>query len=234
MEIAWCLLAGILGLLLGVGGARLIDRMRLSKTQVRMNELTEQANQRAENIVKEAELHAKDEVFKKREEFNREMETGRGELREQERRLDKREDTIEQKHKEAIKKERMLENLQRKVGERRSEVEKRGKEAEEIVAKQGQLLHEISTLSRDQAETMLLERIERQLTSEIAGRLQKHEEALKAQCEEKSREIVVSAIQRYAAEHTADTTVSTVDIPSDDMKGRIIGREGRKSRTFGK
>src|SRR5436853_4142157 len=81
---------------------------------------------------------------------------------------------------------------------------------------------------------MLLERVEKELTTEIASSLQKHEEAVKSECEGKSRDIVVTAIQRYAAEHTADTTVSTVDIPSDDMKGRIIGREGRNIRTFEK
>src|SRR5205823_147601 len=72
------------------------------------------------------------------------------------------------------------------------------------------------------------------LSVEVANRIQKHEEQLKATCEEKSREVLATAIQRYASEHTADTTVSTVDIPSDDMKGRIIGREGRNIRTFEK
>src|SRR5262249_651177 len=144
---------------------------------------------KAENIVKEAELHAKDEVFKKREDFNRESETTRGEMREQERRLEKREDILDQKQKEMLKRERALDHMQRKLTERRSEVEKRSKEVEELVTQQGQLLHEITTLNREQAESMLLERIERQLTGEIAVRLQKHEEALKSQCEEKSREI---------------------------------------------
>jgi ribonuclease Y len=233
-ELWWSILAGIIGILLGLAGARLFDRFRISKSQARVNDLLQQANQRADNIVKEAELGAKDEVFKKRDEFNREIEAARAELREQERRLDKREDTLEQKHREVEKKERVVENNQRKLLARRSEIEKRQKVAEELVAKQEQLLHEITTLTREQAEAMLLERLERQLTGEIASRLQKHEEQLKLQCEEKSREIVVSAIQRYAAEHTADTTVSTVDIPSDDMKGRIIGREGRNIRTFEK
>ena len=82
---------------------------------------------------------------------------------------------------------------------------------------------------------MLLERLERELADEIAGRIQRHEEtSSRPTAEEKAREVLATAIQRYAAEHTADTTVSTVDIPSDDMKGRIIGREGRNIRTFEK
>jgi ribonucrease Y len=236
MEPSWalCLLGALLGLLFGAGGAFLLDRLRISKSQARANELLDQAKQRADNIVKEAELKAKDEVFNKRDEFTREIDTARNKLRENERVLEKREDTLEQKTKEQLKNERSLENNQRKLAEKRAEIDKRQKEVEELIVQQDRLLHEVSTLSRDQAETMLLERIERQLTSEIASRLQKHEEQLKLQSEEKSREIVVSAIQRYAAEHTADTTVSTVDIPSDDMKGRIIGREGRNIRTFEK
>src|SRR5262245_62026850 len=81
---------------------------------------------------------------------------------------------------------------------------------------------------------MLLERLGKELADEVAIRIQKHEEMLRQSCEDKARRIVGTAIQRYAAEHTADTTVSTVDIPSDDMKGRIIGREGRNIRTFEK
>src|SRR5207302_1520488 len=80
----------------------------------------------------------------------------------------------------------------------------------------------------------LLERLESELSDEVAARIQKREEQLRAHAEQKGAEILITAIQRYAAAHTADTTVSTVDIPSDDMKGRIIGREGRNIRTFEK
>ncbi len=105
---------------------------------------------------------------------------------------------------------------------------------EQLVKLQTQKLHEISGLSREQGEALLLERLERELADVVAGRLQKHEENLRQCCEEKARRILATAIHRYASEHTANSTVSTVDIPSDDMKGRIIGREGRNIRTFEK
>ena len=227
-------LAALLGLLLGFGSARLLDRFRLNSIQARIGEITKQAEENAANIRQRAELDAKDELFKKREDFNREMEQARNELREQERRLDKREDGLEQKHQGLAKKEKVLENNQRKLSERKADLEKRHEELDALLLQQSQALHEISHLSREQAQQMLLERLEKQLTSEIASRIQKHEEMLKATCEEKARAILATAIHRYAAEHTADTTVSTVDIPSDDMKGRIIGREGRNIRTFEK
>ena len=227
-------LAILVGLLAGYGTARFLDRFRLNSAQARVAEISENAKKEAENILKSAELKAKDELYQKREEMNRELDQSRNELRENERRLDKREDSLEQKHQLQTKKERTQEHLQRKLTERRGELDKRGLELETLVTQATAKLHEISTLSREQAEKMLLERVDRELAEEIAGRIQRHEEALKARGEEKAREILSTCIHRYAAEHTADSTVSTVDIPSDDMKGRIIGREGRNIRTFEK
>src|SRR5262249_27431027 len=108
-----CVSAALLGLLFGYGGARLQDRFRLANAQTRVAELTQQATQKADSIVREAELRAKDEAIRKREEINRELDQGRAELREQERRLDKREDNLEQKNQVLLKKERALEHSQR-------------------------------------------------------------------------------------------------------------------------
>ena len=233
-----CVLIGCLALLVGAVagwlGAWLLDRSRLRGVHARAAEITTAARAESEKVLKEAELKAKDDLYQKREELNREIEQVRTELRDQERRLDKREDGLEEKSQSLLKKERSLEHGQRKLSERKAEVEQRAQEAEELVKQQTQKLHEISGLSREQAETLLLERLERELSETIAGRLQRHEENLRQASEEKARRILATAIHRYAAEHTADTTVSTVDIPSDDMKGRIIGREGRNIRTFEK
>lgn len=227
-------LALLIGLLAGYGLARVLDRSRLNSVQARVAEITNQANEKGKNIVKEAELKAQEELFKKREEHNREAEKTREEFREQERRLEKREDSLEQKNQALVKKERNLEHSQKKLHERRDQLETRGKELEVVLQQQMQKLHEISGLNREQGETLLLERLEQELSNEVATRLQKHEERIKETSEEKARQILAISIQRYAANHTAETTVSTVDIPSDDMKGRIIGREGRNIRTFEK
>jgi ribonuclease Y len=234
MDILPYCLAALLALLAGYGFARLLDRFSLNSATARVADLSAQAKKEAENILKEAELKAKDELFKKREEFNREVEQARGEVREHERRLQKREDTLDQKHQLQVKKERNLESGQRKLAERREHIEKRSQELVAALDQARQKLLEISNLTRDQAEKMLLEGLERELTDEIAGRLQRHEEQFRTRAEEKAREILATCIQRYGASHTADSTVSTVDIPSDDMKGRIIGREGRNIRTFEK
>jgi ribonucrease Y len=208
------------------------DQARKEADQFRKE--AEQNRRDAEQARKEAELRARDDLQKMRDNLNREAEQARAEMREQERRLDKREDSLEEKNQSLIKKERALEINQRKLSERHTEIEKRAEEVQVLVKLQAQKLHELSNLTRDQAETMLLARLERELAEVIALRLQRHEEQLRQSSEERARRILATAIHRYAAEHTADTTVSTVDIPSDDMKGRIIGREGRNIRTFEK
>lgn len=237
-EALWSSLAAIVGLLLGGGVTwfmvRRQDRLNLHSADARVRDLVSQAEKNADNILKEAELKAKDEYFKKREEFNREVEQFKHDQREQERRLEKREDAFEKEHQEQQKKERHLQIVEKKLHERKEHLEQRVRHAEDLVEQQKQKLHEITGLSRDQAEKTLLERLEQELADEVASRIQKHEETLKATTEERARKVLAIAIQRYAAEHTADTTVSTVDIPSDDMKGRIIGREGRNIRTFEK
>jgi ribonuclease Y len=228
------LLAALGGLAAGYVSARLLDRLRMKSVRGQAEEITRIALEDAEKLKKEAELKAKDELYKKREELEREIDLARGEVREQERRLGKREDGLEEKYQALQKKERTLEHTKTKLTERRNEVEKRAQDLEHVIKEQTHKLHEISRLDRAQAEKLLMDRLEHELSDRIAVRLQKHEEVLKQTSEEKARAILATAIHRYAAEHTADTTVSTVDIPSDDMKGRIIGREGRNIRTFEK
>lgn len=241
MEQVWLGAAGAAGGLLGFGVSYVLMRGRrqrgdaeAARARVQSEELLTQSRKEADSIRREAELRAQDELFQKRSSFTQEMDQSRNEMREHERRLEKREDALEQKERDLAKKERAVEHSHKKNIERRDNLERRQKELDAILAQQSQKLHEISGLGREQAEAMLLERLERELSEEVAGRIQKHEERLKSVCEQQAREIVASAIQRYAASHTADTTVSTVDIPSDDMKGRIIGREGRNIRTFEK
>jgi ribonuclease Y len=229
-----CLAALIGGLAVGFVIARILGSRRLHGVQTQILEITRNAQAEAEKIRKEAELKAKDDLYQKREELNREIEQTRAELRQQENRLDKREDSLEEKNQTLQKKAKSLEHTQRKLKERQGDIDKRAGEVETLVKQQSQKLHEIAGLNREEAEVLLLQRLDHELADVVAGRIQKHEDNLRLVCEEKARRVLASAIHRYAAEHTADTTVSTVDIPSDDMKGRIIGREGRNIRTFEK
>jgi ribonuclease Y len=226
--------AGLAGLAFGALGVRWLDGRRLRGVRSEAEEIAGKARAEAERIQKEAELLAKDELHRMREEFKQETEQFRSELRDQERRLDKREDGLEEKGQALSRKERSLDHLRSRTNERRQEVERRARELDSLIEQQTHKLQEIAGLTREQAEVLLMERLEKDLSARIATRLQKYEEQLRERCEELSCRTLATAIHRYAAEHTAETTVSTVDIPSDDMKGRIIGREGRNIRTFEK
>lgn len=194
--------------------------------------ILDQAKRDAERITKDAELRARDDAFKLRESITREMEGSRTELRELERRLQKREDAIETREQELGKKERHADGLLKKADDRKKALDKLEVDLNKLIEQTRTKLYEITNLSPEQAKEMLFDQLEKDLASEVANRIQRHYDRAKATAEEKAREIIITAVQRYAAEHTTDITVSTVDIPSDDMKGRIIGREGRNIRTF--
>jgi ribonucrease Y len=210
------------------------DAEQIRLGEARAKELVEAGRRDAERLLKDAELKAKDEAYRRREELNRELEVSRTEVREQERRAQKREDTVEEKFKDLNRKEKQLETQQKRTTDQQALLDKKAGELDNIIKQETKKLHEITGLSREQAEGMLFEKLNHELSSEFANRIQKHSERLKNESEQMAREIITTAVQRYASDHTTDTTVSTVDIPDDQMKGRIIGREGRNIRTFEK
>jgi ribonuclease Y len=231
----------LIGLLLGVAAFWWREQARRSNLeQIRSQALAEreamvaQARRDAENLLRDADLRAKDEILRKRNEFLQEVESSRQNLRDQERRLDKRDEILNKRERWLTKKQRLLERARKKHAQQVEQLERRQAELDALIEQQREKLHEISGMSREQAESLLMDRLERQLTDRLSQRLQRHEEEYQAAAEQKAREILVSAIQRLAAPHTAETTVSTVDIPNEEMKGRIIGRDGRNIRTFEK
>lgn len=155
-------------------------------------------------------------------------------MHERERHLDKREDVHDQQMEQLRKQEKMVESNQRKLADRIDETNRRNEDLAKLIDMQRQTLHQISGLTRDEAATKLLSALDTELTREGGQLILKHERRIAEICDQKCRDYLLSAIQRYAAAHTAETTTSTVDIPSDEMKGRIIGREGRNIRAFEK
>jgi len=192
------------------------------------------AEAEAQKIVAQAEAQAKSEFIRRREEFGTESERTRTELREQEKRLSKREDIVDQKLETLNSKERMVEAGERAISEREKALAGKDRHLNELIAQQKSQLLKVANLSMEEARNLLLGRIEKDMERESELLVERRLEEAHEQAETRAREIVVTAIQRYAAEHTSDSTVSTVDIPSDDMKGRVIGREGRNIRAFEK
>ncbi len=192
------------------------------------------ARRSADTVLKQADLSAKEETLRRREAVDAEFETLRKDHRDQERRLEKRSDLLDQKMELINKKEREFESVQRYLTEQQEEVAKRNAEVKQLLIDQRETLQRQAHLGPEEARALLFRRLEDDLRHEVGGLILKHEQMLRDSSQTKAREILATAIQRYAAAHTAETTVSTVDIPNDDMKGRIIGREGRNIRAFEK
>jgi ribonuclease Y len=228
------IVAALLALAAGVAAGWFIERVVRGAAYQKRDEILAQAQRDADNVRKSQELAGKEELLVRREELEKEMNHVRDELREQERRLDRRESTLDEQHQDISKKERMLELTQRKLAERSEAVEARDAELQQVLKQQHEQLYKISGLSPQAAQDTLLARLNQELRNETGAVILKHEQELKANCDKLAREIIGMAVQRYAASHTSETTVSSVDIPSDEMKGRIIGREGRNIRAFEK
>ena len=224
----------VISAVLAVVLVKRLDRLRRKDAESEARSILERAERDAENRRKESELEAKETVLRYKTESERELSKLRDELRERERLLDRRQETIEQQGDHLRKQERMVESNQRRLTERMGDTNRRNEELGKLLDKQRQTLHELSGLSREEATERLLEMLDRELTQETGAVIAKHEKRIADVCAVKAREALLVSLQRYAAAHTAEHTTSTVDIPNDEMKGRIIGREGRNIRSFEK
>ena len=196
--------------------------------------LKQAATAEAQTIRVEAEAHAKSEFITRREKFDIDTQETRKELREEEKRLAKREDTVDIKLDTLAAKEKHIAMADAKLAEQRAVVQAKEVELDEQIAQQTAQLMKIAQLTREQAREVLLDKIAKDVEMDAAKLIDRKLSEARDTAEVEGREILLQAIQRYASEHTAEHTVSTVDIPSDDMKGRVIGREGRNIRAFEK
>ncbi|MDY5095587.1 MAG: ribonuclease Y [Oscillospiraceae bacterium] len=187
--------------------------------------IVNEAIKTAEQKRKEAIVEAKDEAFRLKSEADKEIKERRADISRQERRMDQKEETLD-------KKTAQLERREEEVKARAEQVEARLAEAEELKAQQAQKLETIAGLTAEDAKQLLLTRLDGELTHEKAMRISAYEAGLKDEMDSMAREMIGQAIARCAADHSSEATVSVVPLPSDEMKGRIIGREGRNIRAL--
>jgi ribonuclease Y len=207
---------------------RQVNREKISKNAIK------EAKLEAERIIKNADISAREELFKKKENFEKETQETRQEQRHLEKRLSKREDSIERKIDIMTKKEKYIESMASNLSNKERELSKKNEELEEIIKEEKDTLYKISTLSAEAAEKLLLSRLEKELEVECASLIEKHIKKAKEEAEKEAVSIVGTAIQRCTASSTVDNVVSSIELPGDEMKGRIIGREGRNIRAFEK
>ena len=183
------------------------------------------AKRAAETLKKEALLEAKEEIIQNKQAAEAEEAQRKKEIRALENRVMQREESLDRRNEALDKREHQLSSQQ-------GQIDKRSRELEELYARQTDELERISELTREDAHTELLDKVRGEVTHEAATIIRESEQKVKAECHKTAQEIISLAIQRFASDHTAEVTVTSVHIPSDDLKGRIIGREGRNIRTF--
>ncbi len=228
-EIILSVLAGVVllavGFAIGVGYRKKVAEREIGSAEAEATRIINEAIRSGESRKKEMLLEVKDEIHKSRTEHEKEMKERRAEVSKQERRLQQKEESLD-------KKTDAFERKEEELSRRLAEVAQTKAEAEELKAKQLATLEQISGLTQEQAKQYLLESVENEVRHETALKIKEIESQLKDEADDKAREILSIAIQRCAADHAAEATVSVVPLPNDEMKGRIIGREGRNIRTL--
>jgi ribonuclease Y len=219
------ILSFLAGGALGAGLYYLIQKYRNQATKSEAARLIEEAQKKADEMIREATLKAREEATRLREDVENELKLRRQEIQRLEERLIRREEDLDERARKIDEAKAELEKL-------KQQAEQLKKEAELFYEKQRKELERISGLSMEQAREMILEKAREEARLEAARIYREEEEKVLAEADKKAKEIITTAIQRYASDLAAETTVSVVNLPSDDMKGRIIGREGRNIRTF--
>ena len=225
IEIVFIILSAIIGISVGYFIRKTIGEGKINNAEELAKKTIENSEREGEARKKELLLEAKEEIHKLRSDAERENRERRAELQKFERRILSKEETLDRKSESIERKEELLVRKDRQLEEKESSIT-------ELYDQQVQELERLSGLTSEEAKEILLEDIRKEIVYESAIMIKEMEGKAKEEADKKSREIMSTAIQRYAAEHVAETTVTVVTLPNDEMKGRIIGREGRNIRTL--
>jgi ribonucrease Y len=226
------LVTGVVFFALGFFLNNIISSKKNTFAGEKARQIVEQAQKEARNLKKEIELEAKDLKLKLRADFEQETKDTRQELKDIEKRLMQREENIERKSDLIDRKEKDITQKENTITQKQESIISKEGELVRALAEEKQKLQRVAGMSSDEAKRLLVLRMQEEAKQDAAVTLKRLEEQVKETSDKKAREIISLAIQRYAADHTVESTVSVVSLPNDDMKGRIIGREGRNIRAL--
>lgn len=228
------LIGGAIGLGVSLVIGLTISKIRLKEAQKDIQIRLETAKREAETIIKEARLDAASEIIRKKEEFSNEAAAKEAQLQKQELQLEKIKDSLERQREQIERRDEQLKNLEQELQRKMETVDNKNRELSSLLIQRKNQLLKIAGISVEEAKALLLEQLEEECEKEMSELIGRKVAQAEERAEEKAKEIINLAIQRYAAEQTCEVSVSMVDIPNDEMKGRIIGREGRNIRAFEK
>jgi len=211
-------------------GKMLSQRIKTAKGEA--SRILEESKRKAETLIKEADLEIKDRLFKMKSEFDLDTKDTRFEFKKRERRIIQKEENVERKTEQIERRDRDILKKEKKLAQKEEHIEQSEKEYSELIEEQKRHLEQISGLTADQAKELLIRAMENEARHEGARLIKKIENETKETADKKAKNIMATAIQRYASDFVAERTVSVVQLPSDEMKGRIIGREGRNIRAI--
>jgi ribonuclease Y len=223
-----------LALVVGAVAMAVIQKMLGKDAKSQAKRLLEQAKLDAENLVKKSELDQKEKQLLLQNQLETDLKKQRDEIRERENLLNSKEQSLKQATDDLKKQEKFVESNQRKAAEKLEDVGKKSDQYTKLIAQAQSDLQRVTGLSKDDAKKQLMELMERELQGEIGSVILKHEKKLNEVAQQKAQDILLTAMQRFASSQTAESTTSSIDIANDEMKGRIIGREGRNIRAFEK
>lgn len=222
----------LLGLFIGVFIVIVLNNLRASRASKKIETLLEQAKKDAEKIKRDYILDAKEEAHKLKIDTDKEVKEKKAEVKESEERLLLRENSMDRRDQTLQNREKMLEEKEETLMNKQKQIQDEMSKVEDVKKEQIELLNQIAGFSKNQARDMVLKKVEDMMSLEIAAIIKDKETEAKLEADKKSKAIILSAMQRYASDVANEQTVTVVTLPNDDMKGRIIGREGRNIRTI--
>lgn len=232
--VSWIVIgvAAVLGFSVGYVIRKFKAEFKVGQAERISKKMLDDAAKEIETRKKESDLEVKEQVYKARQEFEQESKERRQELLQLEKRLTQREENIDRKVGVIEKKEKDLLGREKSLSDQEKAYREKTQEYERLIAKEKEALQKVARLGVDEAKRILLKKVENEVKFDAGVMIKRIEDEAKETAEKKAREIISLAINRCAGEHTAETTVSVVSLPSDDLKGRIIGREGRNIRAL--
>ena len=231
-NVIFSILLVVVGLFVGAFIMIIINKLKVSAAQKEADKLIREAKREAEKAKRDGILELKEESYKLKNQTDAEIKEKKKELNELNQRIDNREKSLDKRDELLTEREKNLDQKDKDLLAKQKEIQEKDAKMESIIKEQIALLEKISGFSKEKARDMVLKKVEEEMSREISEYLKEREDEAKLEADRKAKEILVSSMQRYSNDVTNEQTVSTVELPNDEMKGRIIGREGRNIRTI--